>query len=55
MGYVNSRHRLAQDRRQRHGRRGGRLGLMLHIAIYHTTDAVGGVQEEAAPHRLVLR
>jgi len=53
MGYANSRHRLAQDRRQRHGRRRGRIGLVLRLVVCQAADAVGGMQEAAAPHRLV--
>jgi len=55
MGYANSRHRLAQDRRQHHGQRRGCIGLVLHLAVCHVADAVGGMQEAAAPHRPVLR
>jgi hypothetical protein len=55
MGYANSRHRLAPDRRQRHGRRSGHIGLVLCPVVCQAADAVGGMQEETALHRLVLR
>jgi hypothetical protein len=29
------------------------FGLVFHLAVCHATDAAGGMQEEAAPHRLV--
>ena len=55
MGYANSRQRLTQDRRQRHARRRGGIGLVLRLVVCQTEDAVGGLPEAAAPHRLVFR
>ena len=55
MGYANSRHRLAQDRHQRHERRRGYIGFVLYLVVYQAADTVGGLQEAVAPHRLVLR
>jgi hypothetical protein len=55
MGYANSRHRLAQDRYQRHERRRGHIGLVLYLVVCQAADTVGSMREEAAPHGLVLR
>jgi hypothetical protein len=55
MGYANSHHRLTQDRHQRHGRRRGRIGLVFYLVVCQASDAVGGMQEAATPHRFVLR
>ena len=49
MGYANSRHRLAQDRYQRHERRRGHIGLVLYLVVYQAADTVEGLQEETAP------
>jgi hypothetical protein len=54
MGYANSRYRLTQDGRQPHGRRRGRIGLVLRLVVCQAADAAGGMLEAAAPHRLIL-